>query len=130
MPDPATRVLIVEDDGDIRSLFEAGLVMRGFIVETAMDGRDALARMERALAQHAPLPSVIVADLHMPVMDGWQFLTALSQHGRLSTIPIVVLTAADDPSKSAPRPATVLIKPVAMDELAAALRAAATTRAL
>ena len=125
VPDPATRVLIVEDDGDIRSLFEAGLVMRGFAVETAKNGRDALALMESALAQQTALPSVIVADLHMPVMDGWQFLTVLSQHPQLSAIPIVVLTAADDPSRSAPRPETVLIKSVAMDDLAAALSAAA-----
>ena len=117
--------MIVEDDGDIRSLFEVGLVMRGFKIETAMDGREALAMMEVAIAQQTPLPSVIVADLHMPVMDGWEFLTALSQHARLSAIPVIVLTAADDPSRSAPRPETILIKPVAMDDLATAISAAA-----
>jgi CheY-like chemotaxis protein len=131
VPDPTTRVLIVEDDGDIRSLFEAGLAMRGFVVETAANGQEALAMMELALMQQAPtLPSVIVADLHMPVMDGWQFLTALADHPHLAAIPIIVLTAADDPTKSAPRPQTMLIKPVTMDDLATAISEAARRRSL
>ncbi len=119
------RVLIVEDDHDIRSLFEAGLTMRGYAVETASNGHDALA----ILARDQPLPSVIIADLHMPVMDGWQLLTQLAEHPRLATIPVIVLTAADDPSKSAPRPPTILIKPVTMDELSNAINAAAQPRA-
>jgi CheY-like chemotaxis protein len=114
----AIRVLIVEDDDDIRTLFEVGLTLRGFIVETAANGRDGM----QAIASKPP--SVIVADLHMPVMDGWSFLTALSQDPRLSRIPVIILTAADDPSKTAPRPETILIKPVAMDELAGAITAA------
>ena len=121
MSDPGLRVLIVEDDGDIRSLFEAGLVMRGYAIDTASNGQDALAMMRAG----EPLPSVIVADLHMPVMDGWQFLTALAEDPLLSSIPVIVLTAADDPSKTAPRPPTILIKPVAMADLAAAINAAA-----
>lgn len=124
MPDPPTRVLIVEDDGDIRSLFEAGLAMRGYTVETASHGHEAL----QLMAPGRALPSVIVADLHMPIMDGWQFLTALAADPRLSSIPIIVLTAADDPTKHAPRPSTILIKPVAMDTLAAAISAAARSR--
>lgn len=121
---PSIRVLIVEDDGDIRSLFEAGLAMRGYTVETAANGHEALVMM----APGQTLPSVIVADLHMPVMDGWQFLTLLAEDPRLSAIPIIVLTAADDPSKQAPRPSTILIKPVAMDDLAAAITEAAQAR--
>jgi CheY-like chemotaxis protein len=119
--DAPIRVLIVEDDRDICSLFEAGLAMRGYTVQTASNGHDALAM----LAPGHPLPSVIVADLHMPVMDGWQFLAALAEDPRLSAIPVVVLTAADDPSKSVPRPSTILIKPVTMDHLEAAITEAA-----
>ena len=114
------RVLIVEDNRDIRALFEAGLVMRGYVVETAADGEAALAR----LAEMMLPPSVIVADLHMPVMDGWDLLTALAADPRWSSIPVIVLTAADDATRSAPRPPTILIKPVALADLAAAINAA------
>jgi CheY-like chemotaxis protein len=114
-------ILLVEDDADIRSLFEAGLSVHGYAVETASNGRDALAMMERM----AELPVVIVCDLHMPVMDGWQLLTALADTPRLASIPVIVLTAADDPSRRAPRPTTMLIKPVAMGDLLTAIEAAA-----
>jgi CheY-like chemotaxis protein len=122
VPD-ALRVLIVDDDGDIRSLFEAGLAMRGYVIESAPNGHEAL-----ALMASTPLPSVIVADLHMPVMDGWQLLTALAADPRLASIPVIVLTAADDPSKRAPRPRTILLKPVSLDALAAAITAAVGSR--
>jgi CheY-like chemotaxis protein len=111
---------MVEDDSDIRSLFQAALAVHGYTVDTASNGRDALAMLEPG---HT-LPSVIVCDLHMPVMDGWQLLIALADNPRLASIPVIVLTAADDPSKRAPRPATVLIKPVAMEDLVAAIGAA------
>jgi CheY-like chemotaxis protein len=124
VPD-ALRVLIVEDDGDIRSLFEAGLAMRGYVIESAPNGHEAL-----ALMASTPPPSVIVADLHMPVMDGWQLLTALAADPRLASIPVIVLTAADDPSKHAPRPRTILLKPVSLDVLAAAIAAAVGSRSV
>lgn len=124
MSDPGLRVLIVEDDADIRSLFAAGLTMRGYQVEIAANGSEALAK----LAAGQTLPSVIVADLHMPVMDGWQFLTALAQDPRFAAIPVIVLTAADDPSKSGPRPSKILIKPVGMETLASAINAIARSR--
>jgi len=121
VPEPGLRVLIVEDDGDIRLLFEASLALRGYTVETAANGHDALAMLEPGRT----LPSVIVVDLHMPVMDGWQLLTALAETPRLASIPAIVLTAADDPSKRAPRPPTILIKPVTMEALVAAISTAA-----
>lgn len=102
-----TCVLIVEDDPDIRLLFSTALSAHGYEVATASNGGEALA----ALAS-GPLPTVIVSDLHMPVMDGWKFLSALHANPGLSAIPVVVLTAADDPAREAPRPDTILIKPV------------------
>lgn len=124
MPSTPVRVLVVEDDLDILALFDAGLTMRGFEVQTATNGKDGLAMLEGM----TELPGVIVADLHMPVMNGWQFLTALSQDPRLAQIPVIVLTAGDDPAKSAPRPPTILIKPVAMDDLAGAISREAVAR--
>jgi CheY-like chemotaxis protein len=114
-----TCVLIVEDDPDIRLLFSTALSVRGYEVDTAGNGDEALA----ALAS-GPLPTVIIADLHMPVMDGWKFLSALHANPRLSTIPVVVLTAADDPDREAPRPDTILIKPVSTQALIDAIETA------
>jgi two-component system chemotaxis response regulator CheY len=115
-------VLLVEDDPDISQLFRQSLAIRGYTVDTAPNGRAAL----EILGSAASLPSVIVADLHMPIMDGWEFLTALSKEPRLAGIPMVVLTAADDPARSAPRPSTILIKPVSIDDLIAAMQRAVT----
>lgn len=114
-----TVVLIVEDDPDIRQLFSTALSMRGYEVDTASNGDEALA----ALAS-GPLPMAIVADLHMPVMDGWKFLSVLHADPRLSSIPVVVLTAADDPRREAPRPDTILIKPVSTQALIDAIEGA------
>ena len=112
-------MLIVEDDPDIRVLFSTALSARGYGIDTASNGHEALA----ALASD-PLPTAIVADLHMPVMDGWKFLSALQANPRLSTIPVVVLTAADEPDREAPRPDTILIKPVSTQTLIDAIETA------
>jgi CheY-like chemotaxis protein len=114
-----TCVLIVEDDPDIRLLFSTALSIHGYQVATASNGDEALA----ALAS-GPLPTVIVADLHMPVMDGWKLLSALHANPGLSAIPVVVLTAADDPDREAPRPDAILIKPVSTHALVDAIETA------
>jgi CheY-like chemotaxis protein len=112
-------LLIVDDDADIRLLFSTALSARGYEVDTASNGDEALA----ALAS-GRLPTAIIADLHMPVMDGWKLLSALHANPRLSTIPVVVLTAADDPSREGPRPDTILIKPVSTQTVIDAIEAA------
>jgi CheY-like chemotaxis protein len=114
-----TCVLLVEDDPDIRQLFTTALSVHGYEVHTASNGNEALA----ALAS-GPLPTAIVADLHMPVMDGWKLLSALHADPRLSAIPVVVLTAADEPDREAPRPDTILIKPVPTQTLIDAIETA------
>jgi CheY-like chemotaxis protein len=110
---------MVEDDPDIRLLFSTVLSGHGFEVITAAHGAQAL----KLLQSGDPRPAVIVADLHMPVMDGWQLLTALRADPELSSIPVIVLTAADDPHRAAPRPETILIKPISMEVLIAAISA-------
>jgi CheY-like chemotaxis protein len=110
---------MVEDDPDIRLLFTTVLSGRGFEVVTAAHGAQAL----ELLQSGDPHPAVIVADLHMPVMDGWQLLTALRADPELSSIPVIVLTAADEPHRVAPRPETILIKPISMEALIAAISA-------
>lgn len=115
--DAGLRVLLVEDDVDIRALFVTSLTVAGYDVLTAGNGEEALA----LLRQSQTPPNVIIADLHMPVMDGWQFLKALHSDPQLSAVPVIVLTAGDDPSRDAPRPATTLTKPTSIDDLIVAI---------
>lgn len=82
-------VLVVEDDQDLSSLLEMVLADAGYRVRTAPDGRAALA----AVAEE--MPGVILLDMRMPVMNGWEFARAFrARHGR--ACPIVVVTAAEN----------------------------------
>jgi CheY-like chemotaxis protein len=84
----ACSVLVVDDDLGIRSALVAFLEDEGFHVEEAANGQEALARLERA---H---PAVVLLDMRMPVMDGWEFARALEV--RQIGVPLVVMTAARD----------------------------------
>ena len=82
-------MLVVDDDAAIRELVEIVLTSGGYAVRTAQDGAAAL-----QLASEAR-PSLILLDMRMPVMDGWEFARAYRQQIR-SPAPIIVLTAARD----------------------------------
>lgn len=81
-------VLVVDDDPTIRSSISAILDLEGYPVATASNGAEALAMVEEAV------PSLVLLDMRMPVMDGWRFAGALSQ--RSIDVPIVVVTAAQN----------------------------------
>ncbi len=85
------RILLIDDDPDILFALQAILEEEGFEVDCARDGRDALV----CLACSA-LPAAIVLDLMMPNMNGWEFLAAARQDPELASIPIAVLSAADE----------------------------------
>jgi CheY-like chemotaxis protein len=82
-------ILVVDDDSDILSLIVMLLEGEGYTVETAHNGREALQRVE----QH--LPDLILLDMNMPVMNGWEFARQFHARGS-GQVPIVVLTAAED----------------------------------
>jgi CheY-like chemotaxis protein len=86
------RVLVVEDDPDVRRLTQSLLTAHGYRVRVACDGRDALAQA------HEECPDLIVLDLNMPVMDGWQFRTAQRYFAekKLAEVPVLLMTGADD----------------------------------
>lgn len=79
------RVMVVEDNADIRAALGELLGMQGFEVALADNGRDALDQLAGG-----PAPDWIVLDLMMPVMDGWQFLQAIDAGPHP---PVTVLTA-------------------------------------
>ncbi len=84
-------VLIVEDDPDTREALADLLRQEGFKVDTAPHGRAALDRLH---APGAPLPRIILLDLMMPVMSGWEFREAQLREPGLAPIPVVVMSAA------------------------------------
>jgi CheY-like chemotaxis protein len=86
------RVLLVEDDDDIRETLAEILLSEGYGVQAARNGREALEVLRRE-----PLPGVILLDLRMPVMDGFEFRSHQLRDARLRRVPVLVLTAANDP---------------------------------
>jgi len=88
MPRPGS-VLVVEDDPDLVDLMAVILQDAGYRVATATDGLEALARIE------AEMPSLILLDMRMPRMNGWEFAGEFRTRWDRSC-PIVVVTAAEN----------------------------------
>ncbi|MEX2272017.1 MAG: response regulator [Vicinamibacterales bacterium] len=84
-------VLVVEDDAQLRQLAADTLACSGYEVVEARDGREAIDQLQ----VHAP--DLVLLDLNMPVMDGWQFRAEQRRlpERRLATIPVVLLTAVE-----------------------------------
>jgi GAF domain-containing protein/CheY-like chemotaxis protein len=82
-------VLIVEDDAPLRELLRRMLEREGYTVVEADNGRAALDRLQKGV------PGVILLDLMMPVMDGFEFLTELRREDAWRHVPVIVLTARD-----------------------------------
>jgi signal transduction histidine kinase/CheY-like chemotaxis protein len=86
----AGRPLLMVDDDDLgRSHMRAALEQQGWTVTEASDGRDALMKLNEAK------PDVIILDLMMPEMDGFQFLDEMRRKAEWRDIPVVVVTAKD-----------------------------------
>jgi CheY-like chemotaxis protein len=106
-------ILIVEDDLDIREALAEALGFEGYDVLLAENGQEAL-----DVLRVGPLPHVILLDLLMPVMNGWEFRQEQLADPALAGIPVVVVSA------SAPgdaRPDRYLPKPFSIDELLVAV---------
>ena len=105
------RVLVVDDDPDIREVLFSALEDEGFEVVPAANGAEALAVIRTFQ------PDVILLDLMMPVMDGWQFASEL--RAREQEIPLVLLSAARDLGVHARQlaAADVISKPFDLAEL-------------
>jgi two-component system OmpR family response regulator len=82
------RVLVVDDDADIREVLASTLAFSGFVVDTAPDAATALARITAAA------PDVVVLDVMMPGMDGYDLVHLLRHAGK--SLPVLFLTARDE----------------------------------
>ena len=81
------KILIVDDELAILRLLEINFSRAGYEVVTALDGVEGIKKVE------AEQPDVIVLDIIMPTMDGYEMLTELQSDPRWSEIPVVILTA-------------------------------------
>ena len=107
-------VMVVEDDEGIRAALGQALMEEGYQVVTAENGRQALDALETG-----PLPSVILLDLMMPVMDGRAFLQARAADARLADIPVVIITADTRAAQDASTldAQAILAKPLSLQSL-------------
>ena len=86
-----TRVLVVEDDKASQTLLRKQLTAKGFEVAVAANGLDGLMYLERGS------PDIIVCDVNMPELDGIGFVRALKARQETRSIPVIFLTASNDP---------------------------------
>ena len=105
-------VLIVEDEEDLRELMQQALESRGYAVVTAEEGQDALAKLDGIEP-----PCLVLLDLLMPGMNGWEFFSKLRERPELEGVPVIVHSSA---SERAPAGVTqVLQKPITFERLLA-----------
>ncbi|MBI2894031.1 MAG: response regulator [Deltaproteobacteria bacterium] len=114
-PSDGKWILLVEDDADNREVLCEVLRSEGFAVTEAVHGADALARIRGA---DGP-PGLVLLDLMMPVMNGWQFLAELRGDRALSSTPVVLLTAGRDVDARAIDANDLVRKPVHLPDLLA-----------
>jgi CheY-like chemotaxis protein len=103
-------VLVVEDEQDLRDMMRDVLELNGFSVVTAVEGRDALAAMERI-----DNLGLVLLDLLMPGMNGWDFFEEMRARPQYAAVPVVIHSSA--PVNVPPGVARVLRKPVEFERL-------------
>jgi CheY-like chemotaxis protein len=103
-PAPICPVLIVEDDEDLRDMMAQMLNIEGFHTATVANGREALEYLYAT-----GKPNVILLDLMMPIMDGWEFRRRQKADPELAPVPVIILSALDQ-TRAAPVDAEAFLK--------------------
>jgi CheY-like chemotaxis protein len=116
-------VFVVEDDVDTRDMMGRFLELEGFAVEVAANGKQALERLNAGVH-----PCVILLDLMMPVMDGWQFRSQQIRDASLASIPVIVVSAAGKERMADIEANAYLSKPVDLEQLLAQVTQYCSTR--
>jgi CheY-like chemotaxis protein len=83
-------ILVVDDDPDAINIVQTFLESRGYEVATAADGREALAKLEEVR------PALILLDVMMPGMDGWEVSRTVKNHPEFNDVRVVMLTARSE----------------------------------
>jgi CheY-like chemotaxis protein len=113
------RVLIAEDDPSIRRMLTVSLGKQGYEMSEACDGSEALEAMR------ADAPDLVVLDLMMPKVTGWEVLAERAGDPKLRSIPVIVITAERGDRVTKIREdgvAELLPKPFSLDELQALVK--------
>lgn len=110
------KVLVVDDDHEVREALRDVLDDAGYAVTTAANGAEALCQLERSSA-----PDVIILDLTMPVMDGYEFLSRRERDPALRAIPVVVVSAVVESQVLGGNGVQMLRKPIDLDTLCAVI---------
>jgi CheY-like chemotaxis protein len=111
---PRSSILIVDDDPDVLCALSEALRLEGYTVRTARDGIEAL----ESIAEERP--ALIISDLMMPAMTGFELLGALKSHPDTATIPTLIITAARQRPQDGLE-APILPKPLDFDALLRAI---------
>ena len=111
------RILLVEDDRSIREVLRGILEEEGYAVTTAENGRRALEHLRSGV-----VPDLIVLDLRMPIMDGWQFRAAQKADPVLAAIPVLAISADGSAKAAAIDAAAYLRKPLSTSALVSEIR--------
>ncbi len=106
-------VLIVEDDADLREMMAQLLSLEGYNAATVSNGREAL----QYLHNGHQTPHVILLDLMMPVMDGWEFRRQQQADPAVADVPVIVLSALDQSRAADVNAQAFLKKPLDFDRL-------------
>ena len=114
---PVRTVLLVEDDLDIRDVLQDVLESDGYDVVPAANGKQAL---DFLTLNDPPGADLVILDLMMPMISGWDVLDRMAQDPRLADIPVIVVSAVTREKPS--RAYTFLRKPFTLDTLASAVR--------
>jgi len=114
MNEPA-KLLIVEDDDGARAALGDIFDFEGYQVAACANGKEALDYL-----RSEPLPDLIVLDLQMPVMNGWQFRREQTKNAKLAAVPVIVITAFQ--SAGDIDVAEVVHKPIDIERLLAVVR--------
>ncbi len=117
-PNGHCPVLIVEDDGDLRDMMAQLLMLEGFHTTSVANGREALEYLHQGAR-----PDVILLDLMMPVMDGWEFRRRQQADPAVADVPVIILSALDPARASGVEANAFLKKPLDFDRLLSLVRA-------
>ncbi len=92
-PTRPCSILVVDDDADIRQLLAELLRLTGYVPETAASGVEALARLDR----DEPTPALVLLDVQMPELDGWDTLREIRSRPELASLAVVLCTVKSSP---------------------------------
>ena len=112
-------VLVVDDDDECRAMLAQALTLVGFAVRTAVDGYDALSKIDR------DCPAVVVLDVNMPRVDGWAVCRALAASDATRSLPVVIVSGEARLHVETPNVVSLLRKPFDLDAVIGAVRSAA-----